>query len=55
LGVVDIGNPLDPVLCYLIDTPGLVEGIVKRRINNKDQLVTSDTRCGMRLFGRVGE
>lgn len=55
LGVVDIGNPTDPVLIHLIDTPGLVEGIAKRRINNRDQFVVGDTRCGMRLYGRVGE
>jgi hypothetical protein len=55
LGIVDVSLPEDPVLVYLIDTPGLVEGLARRTINGKDQLVVGDTRCGMRLYGRPGE
>lgn len=56
VAVVDISNPVVPVLLTVLDTPGLAQGIALRQdANGQHQMLVGDSRAGMRLYGRPGQ
>jgi len=54
IGVVDISNPLAPVLLDVMDTPGLALGLTRRIVSTpqgqRNQLIVGDSRCGIRVY-----
>jgi hypothetical protein len=51
VAIVDVSDPLNPVLIEILDTPGLALGVTIRKLPNGDkQLVVGDSRCGIRVY-----
>jgi len=54
VGIVNVSDPLQPVLEVVLDTPGLVLGLAIRTVNTPSgpvkQLLVGDSRCGLRIY-----
>ncbi len=56
VGVINILDPANPSIVDIVDTPGQVEGIVKRvDPQGHHQILAGDISGGLHLFGRVNE
>jgi hypothetical protein len=50
VGVVDITDPENPMVCDILDTPGVVEALTVRPLATGHQLIVGDSRCGVRVY-----
>ena len=57
IGIVDISSVAGAYVLAIIDTPGMALGITLRTElpSMNRQMLVGDSRCGVRLYGRLGE
>jgi hypothetical protein len=52
----DVSVPRTPLLCAVLETPGIVEGLtIRTDENGRRQMLVGDLTAGMRLYGKAGE
>ena len=55
VAIVNIMDPVNPLIQAIIDTPGIAAGLALRKNQNGvEQLLVGDGVGGMRLYGRTG-
>jgi hypothetical protein len=51
VAIVNIADPQNPVLCDIMDTPGLALGLTFRTLpSGARQMIVGDSRCGIRVY-----